>query len=292
MKKLILLITILLFSCQKKESKVIEKNNNKELEKGEYFEPYTKKESFVLKYKTDTLNLFYDGNQLKRVEKVFFSESYDGDGTSSYERTGYHINKENLMDANAYITDTFAVHTISDYPIKYEERLEFYRKNYKFSYMSFDGKKISNYFKRTENPSNGYMYDLLSMDILLSKVDFPIEKIPKSLYDTKIVNDEVYAGQDSLKVYEVTNTNNYKTISSSIPFRYLRDIKVVKVGSVLKYFAKISLTEGKKYINLKEIESIQVSDPREEGDRFVTAPKGLELYSNLDGGNILGRNIF
>ncbi|MDR6764441.1 hypothetical protein J2Y38_004674 [Flavobacterium sp. 2755] len=158
--------------------------------------------------------------------------------------------------------------------------------------MSFDGKKISNYFKSSENPSKGYIYDLLSMDILLSKANFPIEKMPKSLYDIKSMASEVYVGQDSLKVYEPHNTKNFKTISSSIPFKYLRDIKVAKDGVVLKYFAKISLKEGIKYVNLKEIENIQVFDPHEEGERFVIAPKGLELYSNLESEDNFGNKDF
>lgn len=277
-KKIILLIGILLFSCQTKENNKTKATNKDELEKGEYFSPYTKKESFALKYKTDTLNLFYNGDELNRVEKVFFSESFGGDGTSSYERIGYHINKENFLDANVYITDTLKVKVISDYPIQYEERYEFYRKKYTFNYIS-DGKKISNYFKSKENLSKGYIIDLLSLDVLLSKADFPIGKMPKSLYNIKSISDEVYAGQDSLKVYEPTNIDNYKVISSSIPFKYLRDIKVVKKGTDLKYFAKISLEHGVKYIDLKEIDNIQVVDPRKDEERFVTSLNGLELYN-------------
>ncbi len=291
MKKIFLIIVILFFSCQKKEYKVIEKTKNKELEKGEYFSSYTKKESFVLKYKTDTLNLFYDGNQVNRVEKVFFSESFEGDGTSGYERIGYHINKENFLDANVYITDTLKVKVITDYPIQYEERYEFYRKKYTFNYIS-DGKKNSNYFKSHENPSKGYIIDLLSLDVLLSKANFPLGKMPKSLYNIKSLSDEVYAGQDSLKVYELTNIDNYRVISSSIPFKYLRDIKVVRKSTGLKYFAKISLEHGIKYIDLKEIEGIQVSDPREDAERFVTASKGLELYNNEGGEDNFGNKKF
>ncbi|MFB9079037.1 hypothetical protein ACFFLS_09935 [Flavobacterium procerum] len=280
MKKIILIVIICFFSCQNKETKEPKTALKTQEEKGEYFSPYNKKESAVLKYKTDTLNLYYDGNQLNRVEKVFFSESFGGDGTSRYERVGYHINKENFLDANVYITDTLKVKVVSDYPIRYEERYNFYRKNYTFNYMSYDGKKISNYFKSSENPSKGYTYDLLNLDILLSKVSFPIERIPKSLYNIQNNDYELYAGQDSLKIYEPSNTNNYKIISSGTPFKYLRDIKVVKQGVGLKYFAKVSLAEGIKYIDLKEIEGIQVTDPNKDEDRFVVAPKGLELYDS------------
>lgn len=190
------------------------------------------------------------------------------------------------MDANVYITDTLKVKVISDYPIQYEERYEFYRKTYSISYNTFDGKKINNYFKSRKNPSRGYTYDLLSLDIALSKIDFPQSNMPKSLYDIKNNDYKLYAGQYSLKVYEMPNTNNYKIISSSIPFKYLRDINVIKEGGILKYFAKITLmNKGLKYIDLKEIEGIQVSDPREDPERFVTTPKGLELYNFEDGNN-------
>ncbi|WP_431244143.1 hypothetical protein ACQ9BO_07130 [Flavobacterium sp. P21] len=235
----------------------------------------------VLKYKTDTLTLFYGENKLNRVEHKFFAESYGGDSESSYRREGYHINDENFFDGTVSITDTLTKNVISDYPIKYEERYEFYRKNYTFSYMSFDGKKISDYFKSKENPSKGYFFNLLSVDLLLSKADFPVEKPPKSLYNTKNNNDEIYADQDSLKVYELESTNNYKIISSSISFKYLREINVQKQGTSTKYFAKIFLkNEGVKYIDLKEIENILVFDPHENRERFVTAPQGLEMYDN------------
>lgn len=292
MKKIIIIISVLFVCCQKKEVYKIQDSIKKGIEKGQYFSPYTKKESFVLKYKTDTLNLFYDGNQLNRIEKVFFSESFGGDGTSSYERIGYHINKENFLDANVYITDTLKVKVISDYPIQYEERYEFYRKTYTISYSTFDGKKINDYFKSRKNPYRGYTYDLLSLDVVLSKIDFPQSKIPKALYDIKNNDYKLYAGQDSLKVYEMPNTKSYKIISSSIPFKYLRDINVIRDGRILKYFAKITLmNEGLKYIDLKEIEGIQVSDPREDPERFVTTPKGLELY-NFEYGNNFGDKDF
>ncbi|MDR6764442.1 hypothetical protein J2Y38_004675 [Flavobacterium sp. 2755] len=115
MKKIILIVIICFLSCQRKETKEIKepkKAQKREVEKGEYFSAYTKKESSVLKYKTDTLNLYYNRNQLNRVEKVIFSESFGGDGTSSYRRIGYHINKENFLDANVYITDTLKVKVI------------------------------------------------------------------------------------------------------------------------------------------------------------------------------------
>ncbi|TDW46591.1 hypothetical protein EV144_106263 [Flavobacterium sp. 270] len=293
MKKIFLIIVVLFFSCQKKDSKVIEKAKNTEFEKGEYFSPSTKKESFVLKYKTDTLNLYYDGNQLKRVEKVFFSESFGGDGTSGYERIGYHINKENFLDANVYITDTLKDKVISDYPIEYEERYEFYRKTYSFSYSAFAKKKIDNYFKSSENPSKGYTYDLMSLDVILSKIDFSLQKMPKSLYNIKNNDFELFAGQDSLKVYDIENTNNYKMIHSSIPFYYSRDVQVKKVGNKTKYFAKISLKgQGNKYIDLKEIESIQASDPHLDPERFVTAPNGLEMYDNTYSSNFFGNKEY
>lgn len=291
MKKIILIITIIFFSCQNKEQK-IQKAIKKELEKGEYFSLYTKKESSVLKYKTDTLNLFYNGAQLNRVEIKFFSESFGGDTPSGYQREGYHINKENFFDANVSINDTLEVNNVSDYPREYEERYKFYKSNYTFSYMSSDGKKINNYFKSSEKPSQGYVYYLLSLDVVLSKVNFPLQKMPKSLYNINNNTDELYAGQDSIKVYDIDNINNYKIISSSSPFKYLRDIKVEKVGNTVKYFARILIKKDYKYIDLKEIEGIQVSDSNLDEERFVTAPNGLELYDNSQSINSFGNKEF
>lgn len=292
MKKIILIITILFLSCQKKETSIEEKPVKEELEKGEYFSRYTEKKSFVLKNKTDTLSLFYDGNQLNRVEIKFYGERF-GDTPSGYEREGYHINKDNFLDANVYITDTLKVNNVSDYPIKYEERYNIYRKDYTFSYISYDGKKITNYFKSKEKPSKGYVYDLVTLDIALSKINFPLQKNPKSLYNIKNNDDKLYASQDSITVYDIKNINSSKKIHSSTPFYYLRDIKVKKVGNTIKYFAKISLKdEGYKYIDLKEIEGIQASNPHLDEERFVTAPNGLELYDNSYRSDYFGNKDF
>ncbi|WP_337966762.1 hypothetical protein [uncultured Flavobacterium sp.] len=291
MKKIFLLIPVLFICCQKKEVHTTKKIATKEQERGEYFSPYSKKESSVLKYKTDTLNLFYDGDHLNRVEIKTFNESF-GDTPSGYDRNGYHINKENFLDATVYITDTLKVNTVSDYPRVYEERYEFYRKTYTISYGSFDGKKIQDYFKSSENPSKGYTYDLLSLDVALSKIDFPLEKMPKSLYNIKNNDYKIYAMQDSIKVYDIDNSNNYKIISSSIPFDYLRDIKVEKVGNTVKYFARISIKKSYKYIDLKEIEGIQVTNPHLEEERYVTAPNGLELYDNSQTSDCFGKKDF
>ncbi|MEN2400566.1 hypothetical protein GKZ90_0012310 [Flavobacterium sp. MC2016-06] len=282
MRIFILIIAFAFISCNQKQEVIVTKKTVKTtVEKGEYFSHYTKKESSVLKTKTDTLNLFYDGNQLNRVEIKFYSESFGGDTPSGYERKGYHINNQNFLDATVYITDTLKVNNVSDYPREYEERYEFYRPNYTFSYISSNKKKFDNYYKSREKPSEGYIYDLSAVDIALSKIDFPIQKFPKSLYDIKSNKYELYASQDSVKVYEINNTNSYKIINSSIPFYYLRDIKVKKEVTGLKYFAKISLKEeGYKYIDLKEIEGIQVVNPHLDEERFVTAPNGLEIYDN------------
>jgi hypothetical protein len=282
MRIFILILAFAFVSCNQKQEVIVTKKTIKTaVEKGEYFSHYTKKESSVLKTKTDTLSLFYDGNQLNRVEIKFYSESF-GDTPSGYQRDGYHINKDDFFDATVSINDTLKVNNVSDYPREYEERYEFYRPNYAFSYISSDKKKFDNYFKSKEKPSIGYTYDLSKLDIALSKIDFPIQKFPKALYDIKNNNDdELYASQDSIKVYEINNTNSYKIVHTSISFYYLRDIKIKKIGNTLKYFAKISLKEeGYKYIDLKEIEGIQAVNPHLDEERFVTAPNGLEIYDN------------
>jgi hypothetical protein len=283
---------VLFLSCKKKETVAENKISNK-LEKGEYLSSYSKKESSVLQQKTDTLNLFYFGNQLNRVEVKVFNESFGGDTPSGYLRYGYHIDKNNFLDATVTITDTLEVNNASDYPRKYEEYYNFYRNTYTFSYLSPDGKKLENYFKTTEDPSKGYFSSLLSLDIVLSKINFPSEKTPKSLYEINKNKEDLYAGQDSLKVYEISNTNKFKVISSSIPFNYLRDIKVKKEGSSIKYFAKVSLKkEGLKYIDLKEIERIQVTNPHLDEERYVTASNGLELYDNSQESDSFGKKEF
>jgi hypothetical protein len=280
MKKIILITTILFLSCQKKETNIKVKPVKEAIEKGEYFSHYTKKESSVLKNKTDTLSLFYDGNQLNRVEIKFYSESLGGDGTSAYARRGYHINKEFFLDANVSITDTLQVNDNLDYPIIYEEDYEFFRKNHEITY-SFDGKKISNYFKSNKGVSSSYIYYLVQLDAILSKISLEIEKFPKSLYNITKNDDELYASQDSITVYDIKNTNSSKKLHSSIPFNYLRDIKIKKVGNTIKYFAKISLKkEGYKYIDLKEIEGIQSMNPHLEEERFAAVTNGLALYGN------------
>ncbi|WP_433836081.1 hypothetical protein [Flavobacterium anhuiense] len=292
MKKIILLIIVLFLSCKKKETITENKISNK-LEKGEYLSSYNKKESSVLQQRTDTLNLFYFDNQLNRVEVKVFNESFGGDTPSGYLRYGYHIDKNNFLDATVMINDTLEVNNASDYPRKYEEYYNFYRNTYIFSYLSPDGKKIENYFTSTEDPSKGYFSSLLSLDIVLSKINFSLEKMPKSLYQIKSNKEDLYAGQDSLKVYEINSTDNFKVISSSIPFNYLRDIMVKKEGNSFKYFAKVTFKkEGLKYIDLKEIERIQVIDPHLDEERFVTASNGLELYDNSQESDSFGKKEF
>ncbi|MBL0736772.1 hypothetical protein JI750_07750 [Flavobacterium sp. GN10] len=292
MKKIILIIAVLFLSCKKKET-VTESKVGNELEKGEYFTSYNKKQSSALQQKTDTLNLFYIDNQLNRVEIKVFNESFGGDTPSGYVRYGYHINKNNILDATVTINDTLEVNNGSDYPRKYEEYYNFYRNTYIFSYVSPDGKKLENYFKSTEDPSKGYFSSLLSLDIVLSKINFPLEKMPKSLYDIKNNKEDLYAGQDSLKVYETNDTGRFKVISSSIPFNYLRDIKIKKDGNSFKYFAKVSIKkEGLKYVDLKEIERIQVINPHLDEERFVTSSNGLELYDNSQESDCFGKEEF
>lgn len=113
--------------------------------------------------------------------------------------------------------------------------------------------------------------------------------MPKSLYNIKNNDYKIYAIQDSIKVYDINNTNNNQMVYSSIPFDYLRDIKVEKVGKTIKYFAKISIKRDYKYIDLKEIEGIQVTNPHLEEERFVTAPNGLELYDNSQTSDCYGK---
>lgn len=294
MRKLILLIGILFISCHKKEGNQPEKTKESKIEKGEYWSDYDKKESLIYKYKTDSMNLFFFKNQLNRVELKIFSESYGGDSPSSYIRNGYHINRNNFFDALVYIKDTLTTGNKGlDYPIEYEEYYDFYREKYTFSYTSRDGKNIENYFKSDEKPSKGYFADLLSLDITLAKANFSSQKIPKSIYEIKNNKDELYANQDSLKIYELGDYQKSKYISSSSSFKYLRDIKVKKVGSTNKYFAKILIKkEGLKYIDLKEIESVLVTNPSLESERFVTNKNGLEIYDDLDGDKNFGNKKY
>jgi hypothetical protein len=108
-------------------------------------------------------------------------------------------------------------------------------------------------------------------------------KKTKSLYNIKNNDDELYASQDSITVYDIENINSFKKKHSSTPFYYLRNIKVKKVINTLKYFAKISLKkEGYKYIDPKEIEGIQSMNPHLEEERFKAVANGLELYGNTD----------
>lgn len=179
----------------------------------------------------------------------------------------------------AYISDTLKKKVITDYPLVYEEEYHFYKKDCEISYTS-DGKKIENYFKTSKKVGYRYEDDLLEVDLLLSKVNYQADKFPKPLYKIKDYDKKgLYAAQDSITLYNPNNFESYKKIQSSVPFNYLRNIKVQKVGNTLKYFAEISLKDqGVKYIDLKEIEGIRVSNPHLEKERFVAAKEGLKLY--------------
>jgi hypothetical protein len=265
-------------SCQKKENNENQKSRVEAQMKEEFFSSFTSKETFVLEAKTDTLSLFFYKGQLNRIEVKTLYEPYD-DGLAHYERQGYHFSKDNFFDGMVYISDTLKKKVITDYPLVYEERYDFYRKDNEISYTS-DGKKTENYLKTTEKVGYRYEDNLLAVDLLLSKISFQADKFPKPLYTIKDYGKKaLYASQDSITLYNANNFELHKKIQSNVPFNYLRNIKVKKVGNTLKYFAKISLKdEGVKYIDLKEIQGIQSVNPHLEKERFVAVTKGLKLY--------------
>lgn len=238
MKKILLPIVILtLFSCAKEKTESWRINN---------YEYITKTDSVnVQVINRDTLKFYYLKDKLRSITiNDFITPKYDTvEDDPFYFKTIYCIDEN--YEFNAVVTELNNIKTIGDFKQKNEYQL------------------INNVWVKRGSIEN-YFYDseLLNLDIALTKINnysYPksVIKIPnENLLDLVIDQDKEIALYD-VKSLEIIKNQFYK----KNPFKYLRDIKVIKRENQKLVLAKIIEIENdvEYYINLKDIKADVVS---------------------------------
>lgn len=193
----------------------------------------------------DTLKFYYLNDKLRSITiNDFVTSKYDTvEDDPFYFKTIYCINENN--EFSAVITELNNIKTIGDFKQNFEYQL------------------TNDVWEKRGNVEN-YFYDseILNLDIALTKAnnyDYPKSTINIPNQDLL----ELVIDQDKeIALYDIKNLKKIKNqFYKKIPFKYLRDIKIIKKENEKLVLAKILDRESniEYYINLKDIEVDVVS---------------------------------
>ncbi|MFC5046022.1 hypothetical protein ACFSTE_05335 [Aquimarina hainanensis] len=271
--------TLSFYSCNNCDNPfnfVTEQSAKKETE-ASYYKPHDHMEYFLIE-KFDTIKLFYKKQQLLRVVRNKWynpSEAYD----SFYGATeiGYAIDDQTftVTGIKGFEQGGYNAFTKVD-PIYI----------YKRSYLRYqDSGELEVHYRNGNYNGYGmgcfpsptaYQEDLLKMDILLSKANFPVTDFPAPLplFTASPYSYALRPVQDTLRIYNTYNRNDYEILTpydDAPRFAYLRTIKRIKEDNRTRYLAQIKFEDQSsiQYIDLKEVQNVAylMTPPL----RFVTA---------------------
>lgn len=238
MRKILLLIVfVILLSCIREKTEAFKINNH---------EYVTKTDSVNIRViNKDTLKFYYLKNKLRSVSiNNYITSKYDEvDADPFYFKTIYCIDEN--YEFNAVITELNNIKSLGDF----KQNTEYYLINNVWTKRGH----IENYF---------YDNELLSLDIALTKINN--YNYPKSVINISKRNllDLIIDQDKEIVLYDVKSLEKIKNqFYKKVPFKYLRDIKIIKKENEKLVLGKIidRESDAEYYINLRDIEGDIVS---------------------------------